>query len=139
MKQNEGKKELTPEEKWEQATLANNFIFYKVMRHHQDACKQLLEMLLVKNAGKASIDAKANLIVESRAMKNFKLPAELPVLLMCSYDTDTQMDPSLFDIYSRILTNEKIQQAVLTESLTNYIYYKPDLISEPIFDFLPIF
>ena len=37
---------LTPEEKWEQATLANNFIFYKVMRHHQDACKRLLEMLL---------------------------------------------------------------------------------------------
>ena len=37
---------LTPEEKWEQATLANNFIFYKVMRQHQDACKQLLEMLL---------------------------------------------------------------------------------------------
>lgn len=37
---------LTPEQKWEQATLANNFIFYKVMRHHQDACKRLLEMLL---------------------------------------------------------------------------------------------
>ena len=38
--------ELTPEKKWEQATLANNFIFYKVMRSHQDACKHLLEMLL---------------------------------------------------------------------------------------------
>ena len=37
---------LTPEENWSQATLANNFIFYKVMRQHQDACKQLLEMLL---------------------------------------------------------------------------------------------
>ena len=37
---------LTPEEKWEQATLANNFIFYKVMRHHPDACKELLELLL---------------------------------------------------------------------------------------------
>ncbi|MDY6031109.1 MAG: Rpn family recombination-promoting nuclease/putative transposase [Treponemataceae bacterium] len=37
---------LTPEEKWERATLANNFIFYKVMRHHPDACKHLLEMLL---------------------------------------------------------------------------------------------
>lgn len=37
---------LTPEEKWERATLANNFIFYKVMRHHPDACKQLIEMLL---------------------------------------------------------------------------------------------
>ena len=39
-------KNLTPEEKWEQATLANNFIFYKVMRHHPEACKHLLEMLL---------------------------------------------------------------------------------------------
>ncbi len=38
--------ELTPEEKWEQATLANNFIFYKVMRYHPEACKHLLEMLL---------------------------------------------------------------------------------------------
>ncbi len=37
---------LTPEEKWERATLANNFIFYKVMRHHPDACKHLIEMLL---------------------------------------------------------------------------------------------
>ena len=37
---------LTPEQKWEQATLANNFIFYKVMRHHPDACQHLIEMLL---------------------------------------------------------------------------------------------
>ena len=27
---------LTPEEKWEKATIANNFIFYKVMRNHPD-------------------------------------------------------------------------------------------------------
>ena len=39
-------KELTPEEKWEQATIANNFIFYKVMRDNPDVCKQLLEILL---------------------------------------------------------------------------------------------
>lgn len=37
---------LTSEEKWERATLSNNFIFYKVMRGHPDACKRLLEMLL---------------------------------------------------------------------------------------------
>ena len=39
-------KNLTPEERWENATLANNFIFYKVMRHHPEACKHLIEMLL---------------------------------------------------------------------------------------------
>jgi predicted transposase/invertase (TIGR01784 family) len=42
----EKEQQLTLEEKWEQATLANNFIFYKVMRHHPDACKYLIEMLL---------------------------------------------------------------------------------------------
>ncbi len=39
-------KELTPEEKWNQATIANNFIFYKVMRNNPDVCKELLEILL---------------------------------------------------------------------------------------------
>ncbi len=39
-------KTLTPAEKWEQATLANNFIFYKVMRHHPEACQHLIEILL---------------------------------------------------------------------------------------------
>ena len=38
--------EITPEEKWEKATIANNFIFYKVMRHNPDVCKELLEILL---------------------------------------------------------------------------------------------
>ena len=39
-------KEKSAEEKWKNATLANNFIFYKVMRKHPDACQRLLEMLL---------------------------------------------------------------------------------------------
>ena len=38
--------ELTPEQKWEKATLANKFIFYKVMRNYPNACKTLIEMLL---------------------------------------------------------------------------------------------
>lgn len=37
---------LTLERNWQKATLANNFIFYKVMRHHPEACQKLLEMLL---------------------------------------------------------------------------------------------
>lgn len=37
---------LTPEEKWKNATIANNFIFYKIMRNNPDVCKELLEILL---------------------------------------------------------------------------------------------
>ena len=40
------KKEQTLDEKWENATIANNFIFYKVMRNNPDICKELLEILL---------------------------------------------------------------------------------------------
>lgn len=40
------KETLTPEQKWENLTLANNFIFYKVMRQHPKACQHLIEMLL---------------------------------------------------------------------------------------------
>ena len=39
-------KPMTLEEKWNSLTLANNFIFYKVMRHHPEACQHLIEMLL---------------------------------------------------------------------------------------------
>ncbi len=37
------------EEKWKNATIANNFIFYKVMRNNPDVCKELLEILLQIN------------------------------------------------------------------------------------------
>ena len=39
-------KELTPEEKWNRATIANDFVFYKVMRDNPDVCQRLLEILL---------------------------------------------------------------------------------------------
>ena len=39
-------KELPPLEKWNSLTLANNFIFCKVLEENPDVCKELLEMLL---------------------------------------------------------------------------------------------
>lgn len=39
-------KVLTPLERWESMTLADNFIFCKVMEENPDVCKELLEMLL---------------------------------------------------------------------------------------------
>ena len=42
----ENQHSMSPEEKWEKATIANNFIFYKVMRNNPETCKHLLEILL---------------------------------------------------------------------------------------------
>ena len=38
--------QISPEDKWKNADLSNNFIFYKVMRDHPQACQHLLEILL---------------------------------------------------------------------------------------------
>lgn len=46
MSKNYLEQELTPEEKWERATIANNFIFYKVMHSNPDVCKEFLQRLL---------------------------------------------------------------------------------------------
>ena len=42
----EHRHELTPAQKWERATLADNFIFCKVMTSNPDLCKEILELLL---------------------------------------------------------------------------------------------
>ena len=38
--------EVSLDEKWKNATIANNFIFYKVMHNNPEVCKELLEILL---------------------------------------------------------------------------------------------
>ena len=43
---NNNSRNLSLEEKWKNATIANNFIFYKVMHNNPDICKELLEILL---------------------------------------------------------------------------------------------
>ena len=37
---------LTLEERWQRATLADNFLFYKIMTENPDVCRELLEILL---------------------------------------------------------------------------------------------
>lgn len=46
MNKSKQEEEITPEKKWKSATIANNFIFYKIMRHNPDVCTELLEILL---------------------------------------------------------------------------------------------
>ena len=40
MNKSKQEEEITPEKKWKSATIANNFIFYKIMRHNPDVCKE---------------------------------------------------------------------------------------------------
>lgn len=42
----ENKKQLTPEELWEQAGFSNNYLFWKILTTYPDVCKRLIEILL---------------------------------------------------------------------------------------------
>jgi len=55
---------LTLEEKWERATIANNFIFYKVMHNNPDLCKELLEILLEIKIDKIEMKQEAEIEID---------------------------------------------------------------------------
>ncbi|MCQ2591176.1 MAG: Rpn family recombination-promoting nuclease/putative transposase [Treponema sp.] len=65
------KKNLTPEELWNQATIANNFIFYKIMRNNPDLCKELLEILLSMEIDHIEIHGEEEILIdyESRGIR----------------------------------------------------------------------
>ena len=60
----ENQSTMTLEEKWENATIANNFIFYKVMRNNPDVCKLLLEILLEMEIDKIDIHQEEEIDVD---------------------------------------------------------------------------
>lgn len=56
--------ELTPAEKWEQATFANNFIFCKVLSANPDLCKEILELLLEIEIDHVEVRAEESFIID---------------------------------------------------------------------------
>ena len=90
------------------------------------------EMLIEKNAGKASVLSKANILVDGRNMTDFILPSDLSVVFLCSKDADSQLDPSPMDLYETILQNPQKHKKDLFEANDYYIYYKPEFIVERI-------
>ena len=59
--------EMTAEERWNNATIANNFIFYKVMRNNPDVCKELLEILLQIEIDKIEMYSEESIEVDFRS------------------------------------------------------------------------
>lgn len=57
-------KEMSLAEKWEKAGLANNFIFYKVMRNNPKECKELLEILLEMEIDHIDMNQEETVIID---------------------------------------------------------------------------
>ena len=88
--------ELTPLEKWESLTLADNFIFCKVMEDNPDVCKELLEMLL---------EIKIDRIEKPVSERNFKV--------------DFDSKGIRFDVYVKDGTGRCFDIEIQTANFTN--------------------
>lgn len=80
------KTKLSSAERWERATLANNFIFCKVMSENKELCRQLLEMLL---------HVKIERLETPVSEKNVKIDYESHGI---RFDVYTKDDNRIFDI-----------------------------------------
>ena len=80
------KSELTPAEKWESLTLANNFLFCAVMRRNPELCRELLEILLHIEIEKIEIPETELSIQDAFDSKGIRL------------DVYTKSDGRVFDI-----------------------------------------
>ena len=98
-------KHLTPAEKWERLTFADDFIFYKVLEKNLDFTQELLELLL---------DIKIDHIEQPAAQKGFK--------------TDYFSKGARFDVYVKDGTGRcfdiEIQTSHLTDLAKRARYYQ---------------
>ena len=79
-------KELSPQEKWEKATIADNFLFCKIMESEPDLCKELIEMLLHIKIAKLEIPQSEKTMKETFGSRGVR------------FDVYTQGDNKIFDI-----------------------------------------
>ena len=125
----DNERELTPAEKWERATLANNFIFYKVMHNNPDICKKLIEILLERKIDHIVMKQEKDIFHKGLAKYSFEnICHENPELML---NDRTYKYFFIAENYDKILNKE--QKAFLklivsnsrmsdfTEKLSDYI------------------
>ena len=121
---------------YDKLTLANNFMFYKVMRNHPDACKKLLEMLLntkirhitmsTEESIKIDLDAKSIrldvFVKESRRMHDIEVQVvntqELPERARF-YAATMIEDEEIRGFFEFLISNRA--KTKYTTSLSNYV------------------
>ena len=134
--ENQETKENELEEKWKKATIANNFIFYKVMHHNPEVCKELLEILLemkidhivMQQEDDVEIDyGKKGIRMDVYAVGNKKsFTLEMQA-------TDTKELPERSRYYQGILDVDELNKGEFYKELsTSYVIFicKPDIFEK---------
>ncbi|MCR5698775.1 MAG: Rpn family recombination-promoting nuclease/putative transposase [Treponemataceae bacterium] len=114
--------QLTPEEKWEQATLANNFLFYKVMHDNPDVCKRVLEILLEMEIDHIEIRQEDEIIVDYES-KGIRLDVygknENEIFDLEMQATDTKELPERARYYQGVMDVDSLKSGQMYKEMKN--------------------
>jgi len=132
----EKQNQLTPEEKWEKATIANNFIFYKVMRNNPDICKEFLERLLQFQINKIIISQEEEIFtdIDSKSIRmDVYAKNETEVFNLEMQSVDTKDLPERARYYQGIMDVDNLRTGEEYYKLkTSYIIFicKNDIFNQ---------
>ena len=87
---------LTPEEKWERATLANNFLFCKIMESEPEICKHVIEILLGIEIDRIEVPQSERTMQESFESKSVR------------FDVYAKDSGRIFDVEMQTTTSKKL-------------------------------
>ena len=128
--------EVSLDEKWKNATIANNFIFYKVMHNNPDVCKELLEILLEIKIDKIEMKQEETIEIDY-GKKGVRLDV-YAIGSKSAYNieiqtTDTGELPERARYYSSILDVDDLDSGSHYKNLrTNYVIFIciPDIFNK---------
>ncbi|MBO6166512.1 MAG: acyltransferase family protein [Eubacterium sp.] len=94
------------------------------------------EKFISESGNNESIEEQAYMFMDGRALKDFKLPEDLPGLILTYEYSNKDMNPKPYDLYAKLISNSDIQEVSYIAGNIYFIFYQPETIDKMVDEFL---
>jgi pimeloyl-ACP methyl ester carboxylesterase/membrane-bound acyltransferase YfiQ involved in biofilm formation len=96
----------------------------------------IAEKYISESGNNEGIEEQAYMFMDGRALKGYKLPPDLPSLILTYEYSNTDMNPKPYDLYTQMISNSDIQEVSYLAGNIYYIFYQPETIDKMVDEFL---
>ena len=96
----------------------------------------IAEKYISESGNNEGIEEQAYMFMDGRALKGYKLPSDLPSLILTYEYSNTDMNPKPYDLYTQMISNSDIQEVSYLAGNIYYIFYQPETIDKMVDEFL---
>ena len=94
------------------------------------------EKFISESGNDESIEEQAYMFMDGRALKDYKLPSDLPSLILTYEYSNKDMNPKPYDLYTKMISNSDIQEVSYIAGNIYFIFYQPETVDKMVDDFL---